>query len=288
MMGGIEVTPLPKTTFGAEIHGPDLRELDAGSWAGIEQAFNEYGVLVFHDQSLGRDEQISFARRFGEIELQDTNTMRPDLVGKPIVLDISNVDQNGVHIKDRNHPQTRFLGGNEGWHSDSSFKVVSAKASVLHAIEVPSTGGRTGYGDMRAAYDELSDSDKAALEGLNVFHSLAYSQAALGATDAKAATEPSDMNGAWHPLVRCHPATGRRSLFIGRHACQVEGMSVAEGQTLLGRLLEAACEPPRTYYHAWRPGDVVIWDNRCVLHRATSWDLAERRVLRHVRVAGEG
>ncbi|MFD7407846.1 TauD/TfdA dioxygenase family protein [Streptomyces sp. NPDC059866] len=282
------MTALQGTTLGAEVRGPDLRELDDADWAGIEAAFHEHGILVFHDQSLGRDEQVAFARRFGEIELQDADTMRADLVGKPIVLDISNVDENSVHIKDRDHPQTRFLGGNEGWHSDSSFKAVSAKASVLHAIEVPSTGGRTGYADMRAAYDELSDADKAALEGLTVFHSLQYSQAAAGATDTEAAAVPSDMNGAWHPLVKRHPVTGRRSLFIGRHACQVEGMPVAEGQALLGRLLDAACVPPRTYYHPWRPGDVVVWDNRCVLHRATAWDLAERRVLRHVRVAGEG
>jgi alpha-ketoglutarate-dependent taurine dioxygenase len=283
----ITVDPLEGTTFGAVVRGVDLRALGDAAWRRVEDAFHTYGILVFHGQSLTRDEHVAFARRFGEIERQSDQTMRGDFVGKPIVLDISNVDDNGVHITDRNHPQVRYLGGNEGWHSDSSFKPVTAKASILNAIEAPSRGGQTGYADMRAAYDALTDEEKDRLEGLTAYHSLEYSQAAAGATDTSPAAVPSEMAGAWHEIVRAHPVTGRKALFIGRHACQIEELPVDEGRRLLERLLEAACRAPRVYYHQWRPGDVVVWDNRCMLHRATEWDLSERRVLRHVRVAGD-
>lgn len=284
----LEVRPLAGLTFGAEVLGVDLRNLDGEADAAIQEAFARYGILVFHDQDLDREAHMAFARRFGDIERQSDQTMRADFVGKPIVLDISNVDENGVHIRDRNHPQTRFLGGNEGWHSDSSFKEVSAKASVLFAIETPSIAGETGYADMRAAWDDaLSDAERERLGGLRAYHSLAYSQAVAGASDTPVPDDPTELPGAWHPLVRTHPVTGRMSLFIGRHAAMVEGLPGAEGRQLLENLLDRACRPPRIYYHSWRPGDVVIWDNRCMLHRATSWDLDERRVLRHVRVAGD-
>ncbi|MEV0185377.1 TauD/TfdA family dioxygenase [Streptomyces sp. NPDC050625] len=283
----IDVIPLPGVTFGAEVSGLDLRRTSDGDWEAVERAFHTYGVLIFHAQRLDREQHIAFARRFGRIERQSDQTMSADLVGKPVVLNISNVDENGELITHRDHPQTRYLGGNEGWHSDSSFKPASAKASVLMALETPGKGGQTGYADMRAAFDALDESEQRYLRGLTAYHSLEYSQTAVGAVDGKAAAVPSDMAGAWHRLVRVHPATGRPSLFIGRHACQIRELGVAEGQRLLGRLLEEACRPPRVYYHAWRPGDVVVWDNRCMLHRATEWDLNERRVLRHVRVAGD-
>jgi alpha-ketoglutarate-dependent taurine dioxygenase len=284
----MDIRPLEGITFGAEVLGADVRKLDDAQARAVEDAFHRYGILVFHDQELSRDEHMAFAERFGDIELQSDQTMRADLVGTPIVLDVSNVDPEGVHIRDRNHPQTRFLGGNEGWHSDSSFKEISAKASVLFAIETPSIAGETGYADMRAAWDDaLSDAERGRLAELRAYHSLAYSQAVAGASDTPVPDDPTTLPGAWHPLVRTHPVTGRASLFIGRHAAMVDGLPVEEGRQLLENLLDRACRPPRIYYHSWRSGDVVIWDNRCMLHRATSWDLGERRVLRHVRVAGE-
>ena len=283
----VAVEPLAGKTFGAEVHGVDLRDLDEDSRKAIEDAFHTHGVLIFHEQELSQDEHVAFARNFGEIERQTDETMSADLIGKPIVLNISNVDENGELITDRNHPQVRYLGGNEGWHSDSSFKPVTAKASVLYCIEAPEEGGATGYADMRAAWDELPEEEKRRLEGMTAYHSLMYSQAAAGAVDTEPDEVPSRMKGAWHPVVRTHPATGRKSLFIGRHACQIKELPVAEGQRLLKRLTVEACQGPRVYYHQWRPGDVVLWDNRCTLHRATSWDLGQRRVLRHVRVAGD-
>jgi alpha-ketoglutarate-dependent taurine dioxygenase len=280
-------TPLPGLTFGSVIEGVDVRDLSDAEWQAVLDTWHERGIIVLTGQSLSVEDQKAFARRFGELELQSGTTIRDDLLGQPIVLDVSNVDVDGTHIKDRNHPLTRYLGGNEDWHSDSSFKQVSAKASVLHALETPSTGGHTGYADARAGYDELSEEEQARFEGLRAYHSLVYAQARVNATDDDVPEDPTAMEGAWHPMVRTHPVTGRKSLFIGRHAALVEGMTVDESRALLDELADRVCSGPRVYYHRWEPGDVVVWDNRCMLHRATEWDLAERRVLRHVRVAGE-
>jgi len=274
-------------TFGAVIDGVDLRDLAAAEWERIRDVWHESGIVVIPGQSLTTQDQVGFAQRVGDIERQTVDTMDPGLQGAPIVMEISNVDADGQHIKDRNHPQTRYLGGNEGWHSDSSFKPVTAKASVLFAIETPSSGGHTGYADARAGYDLLSDAEKERFAGLRAYHSLGYAQAVAKAVDADLPDDPTTVRGAWHDLVRTHPVTGRKSLFIGRHAALVEGMSVAESRAFLDELEERVCQGPRVYYHPWRPGDVVMWDNRCMLHRATEWDLNERRVLRHVRVAGD-
>ena len=283
----IRVRRLVDTSFGEVLDSVDVRALDEDSWKAIEDAFHRSGVIVLKGQSLTVDEQIAFAGRFGDIEMQSGQTVRPGLEGKPLVLDISNVDTDGRHITDRHHPLTRYLAGNEGWHSDSSFKPVTAKASVLHCIEAPSRGGETGYADARDGDDLLDESEWSELAGLRVYHSLEYSQALARATDDDVPEDPTDLAGAWHDLVRTHPVTGRRSLFIGRHAALVAGRSVAASRALLERLEQRVCRPPRVYYHAWTPGDVVVWDNRCMLHRATEWDLRERRVLRHVRVAGD-
>lgn len=280
----LNVTPLD-ATLGARIEGISLRSLTNDEWQQVEPAFERYGVLVFPSQFLDRDEHIAFARRFGQLELSDDQGIFAS-EGRPLVVDISKIDADGNHIRERNHPQTRYLAGNEGWHSDSSFKEASAKASCLAAIEVTTVGGQTEFADMRAAYDMLSPEEAARLSRLSAWHSLEYAQAAAGAVDSPVRVDPTDARGALHPLVRYHKTSGRHSLFIGRHACAVEGMPPAEGQGLLVDLLERACRPPRTYSHRWSVGDVVIWDNRCVLHRATEWDLNERRVLRHVRIAG--
>jgi alpha-ketoglutarate-dependent taurine dioxygenase len=282
----VRVTPLA-ATLGAQIDGVELRRLDDETWAVLERAFHDHAVLIFHDQHLSRAEQIAFGRRFGELEIDEGKGYRPSLAGKPVVLDISNVDDDGTHITDRQHPLARRLTGNEGWHTDSSFKAVAAKASVLAAVEVTSSGGETGFADMRAAYDALSADQQLRLAGLRGWHSSQYSNAVAGASDLEPASDPTTMLGAWHPLVSRHPATGRRSLFIGRHACSIDGMEVAAGQAWLAELLLNACRPPRVFTHRWATGDVIVWDNRCVLHHASPWDLRERRVMRHVRIGGD-
>jgi alpha-ketoglutarate-dependent taurine dioxygenase len=273
------------TTLGARIDGTNLAELTEQEWSMVAEAFERHGVLVFPNQQLSREQHIEFAQRFGPIEVSDDQ----GILGsekEPMVVDISNVDREGRHIRDHNHPQTRYLAANEGWHSDSSFKLASAKASCLNAMEVTTVGGQTEFADMRAAYDMLTPERAVALAELVAWHSLQYAQASVAAIDEPVPEDPTRSRGAWHPVVRHHPDSGRASLFIGRHACAVKGMPVTEAQALLSELVDWACDEPRVYSHHWSVGDVVIWDNRCVLHRATEWDLHERRVLRHVRIAG--
>jgi alpha-ketoglutarate-dependent taurine dioxygenase len=247
---------------------------------------------------LTKEEQIAFGTRFGNLELADgyetgergpakPGARRPQL-GQPIIGEIANVDENGQTITDPQHRRVLALAANEGWHSDSSYKEASAKASILAAIEVPSHGGQTAFADMRAAYETLPPEVKNHIDGLKAWHSVQYSQTLAGATGDEPAADPLALRGAWHPLVRRHPATGRLSLFIGRHACAIDGMDHGDAQALLAKLLEDACQPPRVYVHNWTVGDVVMWDNRCMLHQARPWDISERRMLRHVRIAGPG
>ena len=182
----------------------------------------------------------------------------------------------------------KSLRGNEGWHTDSSYMPLAAKASVLSAQVVPSAAGETEWADMRAAYDALDEAARRRIAGLSAYHSLYHSQAKIGHVVQTGAGYGYHTKGTpLRPLVKVHPVTGRPALFIGRHAYGIPGLDEAESEKLLSDLLDFACRPPRTYAHRWRPGDVVIWDNRCVLHRARPYDYREVRVMRHTRVAGD-
>jgi alpha-ketoglutarate-dependent taurine dioxygenase len=264
-------------TLGAVVTGVRLGALDETAWRAIEAAFLEHAVLIFPDQHPTADEQVAFARRFGDIE-----HIVPDLETVPV----SNRRHDGTLLAE-DEPGMQILRGNEGWHTDSSYMPLAAKASVLRAEVVPS-GGATEWADMRAAWDALDPATRARIEKLSAHHSLRYSQARIGHTDP---------GGSWYgfsvkdpplrPLVKVHPVTGRPALFIGRHAYGIPGLEPEESERLLADLLAFACRPPRTYEHAWRPGDVAIWDNRCVLHRARPWDHSQPRVLHHTRIAGD-
>jgi alpha-ketoglutarate-dependent taurine dioxygenase len=279
-------------TLGARVHDVSLASLPDSGWAAVHAAFLEYAVLVFPGQDLTADQQASFGLRFGEPEGRayayvDTRTERggrPRVVNR--VVELSNVDADDRVISDPRHPQVEFLAGNDVWHTDSSYKATSAKASILRCVESPACGGETAFADMRAAMSELTASERDQLSGLRAWHSLEYSQAVRGVAGTAPAADPTTMEGAYHALVRRHPETGRESLFIGRHACAIDGMELTAAQALLADLLERACRPPRVFAHKWSPGDVVVWDNRCVLHRVQAWDLEERRVMWHFRIGG--
>jgi alpha-ketoglutarate-dependent taurine dioxygenase len=267
-----------KATLGALVTGARLAALDSEDWRAIETAFLAHAVLVFPGQHLSAAEQIAFARRFGEIE---------HIVPNVDIVPISNRRRDGSLLAE-DDPTMQILRGNEGWHTDSSYMPLAAKASVLSAEVVPERGGETEWADMRAAYAALDDATRARIASLSAHHSLKYSQARIGHTD------PGGFGYGFgvdkpplRPLVKLHPVTGRPSLFIGRHAYGIPGLAPEESQRLLDDLVEFACQRPRTYRHAWRPGDVVIWDNRCVLHRARPWNHAEPRVMHHTRVAGD-
>jgi alpha-ketoglutarate-dependent taurine dioxygenase len=278
-------------TLGATVDGLKLADLSDDDWAEVHAAFLRHAVLVFPAQHLTREEQVAFGLRFGDLESKGYKyTATPGVAGRPRVsngvVELSNVDADGRVISDPHDPQVEFIAGNDVWHTDSSYKTVSAKASVLSCIEGPSQGGETSFADMRAAYDALDPSRRGALQGRRAWHSLEWSQALRGVAGAEVAADPTTMEGAWHQMIRRHPETGRESLYIGRHACAIEGMDLAEAQALLSDLLEGACAPPRVIAHRWTPGDVVVWDNRCLLHRVLPWDLRERRVMWHVRIGG--
>ncbi len=270
----MRITPLD-ATLGATVTDVRLVALDDREWATIEDAFHTYAVLVFPGQHLSGEQQVGFARRFGAIEV---------LFEGYDAVPISSVDQHG-EVMAADHPVMQVVRGNQGWHTDSSYMPVAAKASMLSARVVPATGGDTEWCDMRAAYDALDDDTKQRIADLCAYHSIAYSQAKAGfsSTLGYGMAEPAQLR----PLVKHHPVTGRPALFIGRHAHAIPGLEPDESEQLLSDLLEHACRPPRVYRHHWTPGDLVVWDNRCVLHRAGQWDLTEPRVMLHTRVAGD-
>lgn len=238
----------------------------------------EFAVLIFPGQHLSAEAQVEFASRFGAIE---------HLVADKTIVPISNRKDDGTLYEEEEH-RSKVLRGNEGWHTDSSYMQLAAKASVLSAHVVPSWGGQTAWADMRAAYDALDATAKARIANLSAYHSLYYSQSRIGhVAKVGAGYGFHDESPPLRPLVKVHPATGRPSLFIGRHAYGIPGLDPEESEKLLDDLVAFACQPPRTYTHNWQPGDVVIWDNRCVLHRARPYDRQEPRVMMHTRVAGD-
>lgn len=275
----LTVTPLD-ATLGAVVTDVDLAGLDDDTWAEIHAAFLEHGVLVFPDLHPDEESQGAFARRFGTIEklsprqqgstLVFTNQKRDGSLTKP--------DEQGFHI----------MKGNEGWHTDSTYMPLAAKASMLRALVVPPEGGETGFADMRAAWDALDEKTQARLEGLSAHHSLYYSQKQAGYTHKTDNVYGFHDKGApLRPIVKTHPETGRKSIYTGRHAYGIPGLSEEESATLLRGLIEDACQPPRIYEHTWKVGDLVVWDNRCLMHRARPYDTNYPRALRASRIAGE-
>jgi alpha-ketoglutarate-dependent taurine dioxygenase len=274
----VRVTP-SEASLGAVVTGIRLAALGEAEWRAIEAAFHERAVLVFPGQQLTREQQIAFGLRFGALD---------SLVAKTGTVAISNLHADGT-IRRPGDPVLGILRGNEGWHTDSSYMPLAAKASILSAEIPATTGGETEWADMRAAYDALEEETKRRIAGLAARHSLAYSQAKIGERSSASALvygfeghEPP-----LRPLVKRHPVTGRCSLFIGRHAYGIQGLAEPDSERLLGELLSFACRPPRVWGHAWQPGDVAIWDNRCVLHRARPFDPSQPRVMHHTRIAGD-
>jgi alpha-ketoglutarate-dependent taurine dioxygenase len=257
-----------------------LAALDAEEWRAILAAFHDHAVLIFPGQHPSHDEQVAFGRRFGELD---------PLVERSGRVPISNRLPNGKLLDDAN-PVKHMLLGNEGWHTDSSYMPVSARASLLSAEVVTERGGETEWADMRAAWDALDGAMRTRIAGLAAFHSLKYSQARAGYTSAPSSAYGYGIeldDAPLRPLVKVHPVTGRTSLFIGRHAFGIPGLAAEESARLLDELLEFACRPPRVLRHRWQPGDLAIWDNRCVLHRARPYDPTVPRVLYHTRIAGD-
>jgi len=266
--------------FAAEASGVDLAQpLDPAQIKALEAALDQCGVLVFRNSPLAPEAQLRLARQFGELDLGFKKASKaPNRLAYDELLDISNVDESG-QVADRNHRKIIGNLANQLWHSDSSFQDPPARYSMLHAVVLPEEGGDTEFADMRAAYDALPPARKRQLQGLQAEHYALHSRFLLGDTDYSEEQRRAIPSAVW-PLVRRHPGSGRELLFIGSHASHVMGLSVAEGRLLLMDLLEHATQPRFVYRHTWRPADLVIWDNRCTLHRGRPFDLAARRELR--------
>src|SRR5215471_13423893 len=270
-------------TFVAEVSGVELRTAhDAASLERIRDGMDEYGVLVFRGQPFTDAEQLAFAQRLdGELHSKTgISTVQKNRFGNEALTDISNVGETG-QILEREDRRRAYGLGNRLWHTDASFQDPPGRYSMLHARIVPPVPADTEFADMRAAYDALPEDMKARLEGLQAHHSIAYSRQTLGFEFS--GDEAERLKGAVHPLVRTLPRTGRRSLYLASHANRILGWPVPDGRLLLLDLSEHATQRQFVYRHSWRVGDLVIWDNRCTMHRATPFDdVAYKRELRRV------
>ena len=273
--------------FAAEVEGLDLRKpLSSEQVAAIHAAMNAHAVLVFHEQHLDDAEQLAFSRSLGELEHAIGTSLRaPDEYRLPTTFaDVSNLDQN--HEVFARDDRRRLFGiGNRLWHSDSSFKAIPAKYSILHARRIPSKGGNTEFADMRTAYEALDDETRAEIEELICEHSQIYSRQQLGFTDFTD-EERARFAPVRQRLVRTHPSTGRKSLYLSSHAGGIVGWPVPEARAFLRDLVEHATQREFVYVHRWRVGDLVMWDNRRTMHRARPFPVHEPRDMRRTTLVG--
>jgi alpha-ketoglutarate-dependent 2,4-dichlorophenoxyacetate dioxygenase len=273
--------------FVGEVSGVDLRQpLTPSEVAAIEEGMDRHAVLVFHDQNITDEQQIAFSRNFGEIENSYGGTIaQPNKRLNPLMNDVSNLGQDHRPLA-RDDRRRLFNLGNQLWHSDSSFRAVPAKYSLLSGRIVVEKGGNTEFADMRAAYDALDDKRKAAIENLVCEHSLMYSRGLLGFTDLS-----DDERAMFRPvrqaLVRVHPKNRRKSLYLASHAGTIVGWPVPEARAFLRDLTEEATRPENVYVHKWRQYDLVIWDNRQTMHRVRRFDETKVRDMRRTTVAGD-
>ena len=284
----VTITPL-LPHLGARVDGVDLAgPVDEPTFARIFDAFQEHSVLVFHDQHLTDEQQMRFSERFGPLERTLVATGREDRL-HPNLVDLSNVDpDHDDRLMDWSDRRMMYQSGNQLWHTDSSFKPVPAMASLLSGREVPPAGGETEFSSMRHAYATLPEATRSQLEGRVVVHSILYSRSTI----AKGLLDPEHERGlppVRQALVRANPVNGKKSIYIGSHAWYIEGLPYAESRRLLDDLLAHTTRPETVFQHRWKQWDLVMWDNRCVLHRGRPWDSSRhRRIMRRTTIAGAG
>ncbi len=277
----IEVVPTG-AALGAEVRGVDLRHLDAAAFAAIQAAWLDHLVLLFRGQALGDEALIAFSRRWGALDwapVQETG--RRFVEGHPELYVVSNVVENGVPIGS--------LGAGEAvWHTDMSYLEDPPKASMLYALEIPEKGGDTGFCNMYTAYDALPPTLKERVAKLSLKHDGTYNSGGYLRQGTEAVDDPRRSPGAVHPLVCTHPETGRRMLYLGRRRNgYVSGLELAQSEALLDELWGYATRAEFAWYNRWRAGDLVLWDNRCTMHRRDPFDAAARRIMHRTQIKGE-
>lgn len=279
----ITVTPT-HPDFVAEISGVDLAQpLQPADRDGIEDAINRYAVVVFRDQKLDDERQIEFARHFGPIHSSAQRARHKGIkhrLASAEIADISNLDGDGK-VMDRTARRRLDWLANRLWHTDASFRAVPGALSLLYALVVPDEGGDTEFADLRAAYDALSEAKKKEIDGLVAEHSIWHSRAQLDVTQYSP-EELASLPPVPQRVVRIHPGSHRRTLYLASHASHIVGMPVPDGRLLLLDLVEHATQSRFVHAHRWRRGDLVIWDNRCTMHRARPFDTTKVRDLRRV------
>jgi alpha-ketoglutarate-dependent 2,4-dichlorophenoxyacetate dioxygenase len=270
----------PLQPFAAEATGIDLREpLTPVQIKAVEEAMDQHAVLVFRDQNLSQTQQIEFAKSLGPLDMGLRKLKGgPHRLEYAELADISNVKVDG-EVADRAHAKIVGNVANQLWHSDSSFQKPRAKYSMLSAVTVPVFGGETEFADLRMAWDDLPDWRQRQVEGLRAVHYALHSRFLLGDTQYTEEQRQAIPPAIW-PLVQTDPRTGRKILFVGIHACEIEGMTLAEGRMLLLDLMEHATQRQFVYQHHWQVGDLVMWDNTSTVHRGRWFDFTERRELR--------
>ncbi|HUA54632.1 MAG TPA: TauD/TfdA family dioxygenase [Candidatus Sulfotelmatobacter sp.] len=271
--------------FGAEIGGVDTgRPMDDAMFGAIRAALDDYSLLVFHDQTLDDGSQVAFSERFGPLE----KTISANAAGGTHFARQSNIDIDTGAVIPPEDRRMIYQKGNMLWHTDSSFKPVPSLCSLLSARVVPAAGGDTDFASARAAYDALPDATKARIEGLVAEHSLAYSRGLIG-PDVLTEAQKNEVPPVRQAVVRANPANGRKAIYAGSHASHIVGWPAEEGRALLRELNDFITQPRFCYTFRWRAGDLVIWDNRCLLHRATPYDGTRyKRLMQRTTVAGDG
>ena len=268
-------------TLGAEVAGIDLRALSGADFAAIRQAWIDHQVLLFRGQALTDPDLIAFSRRFGDLDHAPVQEGGQTIAeGRPEIYVVSNVIENGVAIGSLGY-------GEAVWHTDMSYLPEPPMASMLYALEIPPAGGDTSFVDMYAAYDALPDALKQRVAGLRVKHDGTYNSGGYVRKGVTPTDDPREAPGRMHPLVCTHPESGRRMLYLGRRKMAwLEGFDLAESDALLDEIWAHATQKPFVLTHRWRVGDLVLWDNRCTMHRRDPFDAKARRVMHRTQVKG--
>jgi taurine dioxygenase len=283
----MSITVIPRhPALGAEVRGIDMRRpMDAAMRQAVVDAWTEHLVLVFPDQVITDQEHVAFTRHFGEPEIfhQTSLSLRSDRV-REIFL-VSNVDEND-RLMTPSEPSQKQLSSSRQWHTDSSYRPMPSVGSLLHGIEISRTGGITQFINMYRVYDELPEGLRREVEGRKARHDFGMLHRLVG-NPPPSKEEAAAMPPAWHPMVRRHPVTGRKSLYISSiYNDAIEGMDEDASRNLIEELSEFAAQPQYMYRHEWEPHDVLMWDNRCTVHAVTPHDPNERRVMHRTTIVG--
>jgi taurine dioxygenase len=276
----LQLRPLEGSGLGAEVLGLQVAAIDDAIFPAVYEAFLAHQILLFRGQDLPPAAQVAFARRFGEVQVHVMDQYHASAY--PELYTLSNLDAEGK--PSGAHPDR----GTMAWHTDGSWQRVTGQATMLYAERIPSSGGGTGFADMYAAYDALDPEEQARLAGLRAVHNLDFSRNRRHGEKPMSAAQRSKVPPVDHPIVRTHPETGRKCLFLGDHAETIAGWDYAAGRDFIEALNERIIGMARIYTHRWRPGDLMVWDNRCLMHKAGSYDTArEARVIRRCTVLGD-